>query len=66
MRNEKTNYQLKQEKAEVAEKETNKKIEELNSKSFALYSKLTSIQNLFDTIRNIPNDEKLEYERLKK
>jgi hypothetical protein len=61
----KTKFEIEREKAEAAVKETNDKIGELGFKTSDLYDKLTSIQDLFDAIRNMPSDEKLEYERLK-
>ena len=53
-----------QEKTEAAIKETNRRIEELGTKAEELYNKLNDLQAQFDKIRNIPNDKKLEYQRL--
>lgn len=44
---------------------TNKSIEELGGHTSGLYESLTSIQELFDEIRNVPSDKKLQYEELK-
>lgn len=57
---------LAQEQAEVAIKETNKKIEELGNHTVALYDSLNALQEQFDKIRNMPSDKKLEYEKLQK
>jgi len=57
---------LAQEQAEVAIKETNKKIEELGNHTVALYDNLNALQEQFDKIRNMPSDKKLEYEKLQK
>ena len=57
---------LAQEQAEVAIKETNKKIEELGNHTVALYDCLYALQEQFDKIRNMPSDKKLEYEKLQK
>ena len=61
----KTRLQQAQEKAQNAINETNKRIEELGKQTSELYEALTSIQELFDQIRNIPSDNKLQYESLK-
>ena len=57
---------LAHEQAEVAIKETNKKIEELGNHTVALYDSLNALQEQFDKIRNMPSDKKLEYEKLQK
>ena len=46
--------------------ETNAKIAALGEEANGLYKALCDIQDTFDGIRNIPTDEALEYERLKK
>lgn len=66
MRKKKSKLQLAQEKAEAAIKKTNVKIEELGKHTGELHSTLNSMQELIDKIRNIPSDEKLKYEDLKK
>ncbi len=55
-----------QAETEAAVQKTNQKIEELGKYTQNLYVQLTSIQDLFDRIRNIPNDQKLAYEKLKR
>ena len=62
----KSKLQLAQEEAQKAINKTNEKIEELGEKTAFLYDQLTEIQSIFDQIRNIPSDKKLEYEELKK
>lgn len=55
-----------QEKADKAKNQTNNKIEVLGEYTKNLYDKLVEIQDLFDKIRNIPSDKKMEYEKYKK
>jgi len=62
----KTKLQIAQEKTEATLKKTNIKIEELGTHTASLYAALNDIQELFDKIRNVPSDKKLEYEELKK
>lgn len=50
---------------EVAEFKTNQKIKELGMQDQSLYTALTTIQNLFNNIRNVPEESKLKYEKLK-
>lgn len=57
--------QIAQQKAEAAAKKTNKRIEELGKHTSALYTSLTTIQSLFERIRNVPEDDKLKYDKLK-
>ena len=57
---------MAQDEAQAAINKTNKKIEELGKHSNALCNELNDIQALFDEIRNIPNEKKLECEKLKK
>lgn len=45
---------------------TNSKITELGTHTYCLYYNLTTIQTLFDKIRNIPSDKAIEYQELKK
>ncbi|MDY3829631.1 MAG: hypothetical protein SOZ65_01650 [Erysipelotrichaceae bacterium] len=66
MKKKKTNLELAQDKAQAAINKTNKKIEELGVNTSDLYDALTSIQALFDKIRNVPSDKKLKYEECKK
>ena len=66
MAKKKSKLQISQEKAEAAIKRTNEKIDELGKNTSGLYDNLTELQTLFDAIRNIPSDKKLQYEELKK
>lgn len=61
----KSKLQQAQDKAQAAINLTNKTIEELGDHTSGLYESLTSIQELFDKIRNVPSDKKLQYEELK-
>lgn len=62
----KSKLQLAQDAAQASINRTNEKIEELGDNTGKLYDSLTEIQSLFDRIRNVPSDKKLEYEELKK
>ena len=62
----KTKLEMAQDKAQAAINKTNETIEELGNHTSSLYDSLTSIQDSFDRIRNVPNDKKLQYEELKK
>lgn len=66
MAKKKSKLKLAQEKAESAINKTNDTIEELGQHTSVLYNSLTEIQGSFDAIRNIPSENKLEYEKLKK
>ena len=66
MAKKKTKLEIAQEKAQKSINETNRKIEELGDHTRVLYKELTEIQTVFDQIRNVPSDKKLEYERIKK
>lgn len=57
--------QMAQQKTEAAVKKTNEKIDELGHHTSALYTVLSTIQSLFDCIRNVPEENKLKYENLK-
>lgn len=57
--------QLAQQKAEAAAKKTNQKINELGEHTSVLYTSLMGIQTLFDRIRNVPEENRLKYEKLK-
>lgn len=57
--------QLAQQKAEVAAKKTNQKINELGQHTGELYASLNAIQALFDCIRNVSEENRLKYEKLK-
>lgn len=57
--------QLAQQKAEAAAKKTNQKINELGIHTSDLYAALAGIQASFDCIRNVPEENRLTYEKLK-
>lgn len=65
MENKLSRLQLAQQKAEVAAKNTNRKINKLGEYTNDLYASLIEIQTLFDHIRNVPEENKLKYEKLK-
>ena len=65
MAKKKSKMKISQEKAEATIKHTNEKIDELGEQTSQLYDKLNEIQSLFDVLRNMPSDKKLEYEKLK-
>lgn len=66
MKKKKSKLQQAQDKAQAAINETNKRIEELGIHTIDLYLVLNNIQKLFDRIRNVPTEKKLQYEELKK
>lgn len=66
MSKKKSRLKLAQEQAESAIKKTNDKIGELGTLTSQLYDELNTIQKLFDEIRNVPGEKRLEYEKLKK
>lgn len=57
--------QMAQQETEAAAKKTNQKINELGHHTSALYNALNTIQSLFDRIRNVPEENKIKYEKLK-
>lgn len=61
----KSKLQMAQDKVEAAINSTNKRIEDLGVHTNDLYIVLTDIQELFDKIRNVPSEKKLQYEELK-
>ena len=61
----KSKLELVQEKAQAAINKTNDSIEELGKHTSCLYDSLTSIQDLFDKIRNVPTDKKIAVRRIK-
>lgn len=65
MSKKKSKLQLAQDKAQKAINKTNKTIEELGAHTQGLYTVLTDIQEIFDEIRNVPSEKKLQYEKLK-
>ncbi len=60
----KSKLQIAQDKAQTAINETNNAITELGEHTGSLYNSLTSIQAHFDKIRNVPSEQKLQYEKL--
>ncbi len=66
MKKKKSKLQLAQDEAQASINETNIKIEELGAYSNDLCIELNNIQELFDAIRNMPSEKKLECENLKK
>jgi len=62
----KSRLKLAQEQAEKYVNKTNEKIVELGGKTKLIYDKLNTLQQLFDAIRSIPNERRLEYEGIKK
>ncbi len=56
---------LAQQKVDEAVKKTNQKIDELGKYASALYTSLTTIQALFDRFRNMSEENRLKYEKLK-
>ena len=65
MSKKKSNLQIAQEQAESTIEKTNDKIEELGKNTYNLYTALNDIQELFDKIRNVPSEKRLEYNQLK-
>lgn len=61
----KSKLQVAQDKAQAAIEETNNAIGELGEYTGSLYKSLTSIQEQFDKIRNVPSEQKLQYKELK-
>ena len=62
----KSKLQVAQDKTQAAINETNNTIGDLGEHTSSLYKSLTIIQKQFDKIRNIPSEQKLQYEELKK
>ena len=65
MSKKKSRLKLAQERAASAIDKTNENIYELGTYTSSLYDALTTIQKIFDEIRNVPNEKRLEYEKLK-
>lgn len=61
----KSKLQLAQDEAQAAINKTNERIEVLGTHTSSLYTVLTDIQGIFDKIRNVPSEKKLQYEELK-
>ena len=65
MSKKKSKLKLAQDEAQTAIAKTNKKISELGEHTNDLYLTLNNLQELFDVIRNVPSEKKLEYEKFK-
>lgn len=65
MSKKKSKLKLAQEQAELSIKKTNEKIGELGTHTGQLYNVLNTLQKLFEDIRNVPSEKRLEYEKLK-
>lgn len=65
MSKKKSKLKLAQEQAELSIKKTNEKIGELGTHTGHLYNALNTLQKLFEDIRNVPSEKRLEYEKLK-
>lgn len=61
----KSKLKLAQDMAQQALNKTNEKIDELGMVTSRLYSELNRTQELFDAIRNVPSEKRLQYEELK-
>lgn len=61
----KSKLQIAQDETQIAINKTNERIEELGIHTSSLYSELNNIQELFDKIRNMPNEKKMQYKELK-
>ena len=61
----KSKLQLAQDQAVAAINRTNERINDLGALTSKLYSELSSIQEAFDAIRNVPSKNKMQYEELK-
>ena len=57
--------QIAQQEVENAVKKVNEEINELGKHTSALYVSLNTMQEMFDRIRNAPEENKLKYEELK-
>ena len=66
MSKKKSKLKIAQEQAEKSVNRTNIKIGELGEYTSQIYEELNILQQLFDAIRNVPNEKRLEYGRLKK
>ena len=58
----KSKLELAQVEFNEAMKRCNERINELGTHTDIIYEALNRIQALFDRIRNVPSDKKLEYE----
>ena len=65
MNKKKSKLEFAQEEAQAAIQLTNQRIQILGEHSGELYRALVKIQELFDKIRNVPNEQKLKLKQLK-
>ncbi|WP_446787586.1 hypothetical protein [Macellibacteroides fermentans] len=65
MSKKKSRLQLAQDQAELSIKITNERIGELGIYTSQIYDELNTLQKIFDDIRNVPSEKRLEYEKLK-
>ena len=65
MSTEKSKLQESTEKVERLVEQVNRMLSEIGVHSHCLYKALILIQSKFDKIRNVPDEKKLEYERIK-
>lgn len=65
MTKKKSKLEIAQENAQDAIKLTNQRIQVLGEHSGELYKALLRIQDLFDSIRNVPSEQRLQLEKLK-
>ena len=64
MAKKKSKLQIAQEKAESFIGKTNEKINELGIHTSSLYDSLTAIQDLFDDIRNVAEEQEVDLENI--
>ena len=61
----KSKHELAQEQAQAVIVKTNEKIDELGRYTEKIYVNLEAIQKLFDVIRNVPHEQRIQYEQMK-
>ena len=65
MKKKKSKLELAQEQAQAVIVKTNEKIDELGRHTEKIYVNLEAIQKLFDVIRNVPHEQRIQYEQMK-
>lgn len=65
MKKKKSKLELAQEQAQAVIVKTNEKIDELGRYTEKIYVNLEAIQKLFDVIRNVPHEQRIQYEQMK-
>ena len=65
MKKKKSKLELAQEQAQAVIVKTNEKIDELGRYTEKIYVNLETIQKLFDVIRNVPHEQRIQYEQMK-